>query len=183
MLTCWRRAVGKDEESVSYREIFVSLREETFMCSTKALQFITYRGLWTMVFRGSVCWCRVRGGMHLLCTCTVFRTCSGVQEATWKTQPERLRITYMVDFKFISHHLLANVPQPPHLFNQDHDTRFETEWIQVPPSSVAVSKWPLPKISVFTITPAPQACSEEQLGIYKHLAQGLAPSHRYLELT
>lgn len=46
----------------------------------------------------------------------------------------------MVDFKFISRHLLANVPQPPHLFKKDDDTRFETERIQVPPSSVAVSK-------------------------------------------
>lgn len=163
--------------------LYVSLREETFMCFTKALQFITRRGLWTEVFRGSVCWCRVHGGMHLLCTCTVFRTCSAAQEATRRTQSERLRISYMVDFKFISRHLLANVRQPPHLFKKDDDTRFETERIQVPPSSVAVSKWPLPKISVFTITPAPQACSEEQLGIYKHLAQDLAPSHRYLELT
>lgn len=163
--------------------LYVSLREENFMRSTKALQVITRRGLWTEVFRDSVCWCHVHGGMHLLSTCTVFRTCSGVQEAPPRTQPERLQISYMVDFKFISRHLLANVPQPPHLFNKDRDTRFETEWIQVPPSSVAVSKWPLPRISVFTITPAPQACSEEQVRIYKHLAQGLAPSHRYLELT
>lgn len=64
----------------------------------------------------------VYGGMRLLSACTVFRTCSGVQEATRRTQPERLWISYMVDFKFISRHLLANVPQPPHLFNKDHDT-------------------------------------------------------------